>query len=82
LGIIAILHKKGSGIKPGTVQSLIAAGYTRKQAAGVMNVKANTVGTNIFRIREKYAAVGREARTKLLLHIRAQEDGLIIPHRQ
>jgi two-component system nitrate/nitrite response regulator NarL len=62
--------------------SLIAAGYTHKQAAGVMNVSDNTVGTNIFRIREKYAAVGREARTKLLLHIRAQEDGLVIPHRQ
>ncbi|QHK22658.1 DNA-binding response regulator (plasmid) [Pseudarthrobacter psychrotolerans] len=61
--------------------SLIAAGYTHKQAAVAMNITDNTVDKNIFRIRKKYAAVGREARTKLLLHIRAQEDGLIIPHR-
>lgn len=61
--------------------ALYAAGFTRAQIAKRMNVSPNTVGTNIRRIREKYAAAGRAAVTKLELHHRAVEDG-ILPHRE
>ncbi len=40
-----------------------ATGFTRGQIATRMNISANTVGTNIKRIREKYAAAGRYAPT-------------------
>ncbi|WP_218713744.1 response regulator transcription factor [Arthrobacter sp. BF1] len=46
---------------------LYATGFTGVQIARRMNVSANTVGTNIKRIREKYAAAGRYAPTKLAL---------------
>lgn len=35
--------------------------------------------TNIDRIREKYARIGRPAPTKIDLRIRAIEDGLVEP---
>ena len=54
-----------------------ATGFTRGQIATRMNITTNTVGTNIKRIREKYAAAGRYAPTKLELYRRALEDGLI-----
>jgi two-component system nitrate/nitrite response regulator NarL len=56
---------------------LYAAGFTRSKIAARMNVSANTIGTNIRRIREKYAAAGRAAVTKLELHHRAVEDGIL-----
>ncbi|MFQ4147428.1 response regulator transcription factor [Arthrobacter sp. LAPM80] len=56
-----------------------ATGFTRGQIATRMNISANTVGTNIKRIREKYAAAGRHAPTKLELYHRALEDGVIAP---
>lgn len=56
---------------------LYATGFTGVQIARRMNVSANTVGTNIKRIREKYAAAGRYAPTKLELYHRALEDGII-----
>jgi hypothetical protein len=46
-----------------------------------MNVSSNTVGTNIKRIREKYAAADRPAATKLELYHRAVEDGVLPPER-
>ena len=55
---------------------LYAAGFTRGQIASRMNVTANTVGTNIKRIREKYASAGRYSPTKLELYHRAMEDGI------
>ncbi|MFB9164995.1 MULTISPECIES: response regulator transcription factor [Arthrobacter] len=54
-----------------------ATGFTGVQIARRMNVSVNTVGTNIKRIREKYAAAGRYAPTKLELYHRALEDGII-----
>ncbi|WP_269938950.1 response regulator transcription factor [Arthrobacter sp. HY1533] len=54
-----------------------ATGFTRGQIATRMNISANTVGTNIKRIREKYAAAGRFAPTKLELYHRALEDGVV-----
>ncbi|ALO66504.1 hypothetical protein AS189_08385 [Arthrobacter alpinus] len=58
---------------------LYATGFTGVQIARRMNVSANTVGTNIKRIREKYAAAGRYAPTKLELYHRALEDGILAP---
>lgn len=55
---------------------LYASGFTRSQIASRMNIKSNTVGTNIKRIREKYAAAGRYSPTKLELFHRATEDGI------
>lgn len=60
---------------------LYATGFTGVQIARRMNVSANTVGTNIKRIREKYAAAGRYAPTKLELYHRALEDGIIAADR-
>ena len=40
-------------------------------------ITASTVGTHLQRIRQKYAEVGRPARTKLALAIRAVQDGLV-----
>lgn len=60
---------------------LYATGFTGVQIARRMNVSANTVGTNIRRIREKYAAAGRYAPTKLELYHRALEDGIIAADR-
>lgn len=56
---------------------LYASGYTGVQVGHRMNIKANTVNTNIKRIREKYAAAGRYAPTKIELRKRAVEDGLL-----
>ncbi|MGA7203595.1 MAG: response regulator transcription factor [Specibacter sp.] len=56
---------------------LYATGFTAGQIGTRMNISANTVGTNIKRIREKYAAAGRHAPTKLELYHRALEDGVI-----
>ena len=44
-----------------------------------MGIKQSAVKTNIDRIREKYARVGRPAPTKIDLRIRAIEDGLVEP---
>lgn len=58
---------------------LYAAGFTRSQIASRMNVTENTIGTNIKRIREKYAAADRPALSKLELYHRAVEDGYYSP---
>ena len=42
-----------------------------------MGIKQSAVKTNIDRIREKYARIGRPAPTKIDLRIRAIEDGLV-----
>lgn len=56
---------------------LYATGFTGTQVGIRMNIKANTVNTNIKRIREKYAAAGRYSPTKIELRKRAVEDGII-----
>lgn len=52
-----------------------------KTEVGVtLYIAATTVRTHLQRIREKYAAVGRPAPTKLALGIRAIQDGLVSIH--
>lgn len=56
---------------------LYASGFAQVQVARRMGIKQSAVKTNIDRIREKYARVGRPAPTKIDLRIRAIEDGLV-----
>ncbi|MDD0858616.1 response regulator transcription factor [Arthrobacter alpinus] len=83
---LAIAHSSDSGFVAAELSGreretlkLYATGFTGVQIARRMNVSANTVGTNIKRIREKYAAAGRYAPTKLELYHRALEDGILAP---
>lgn len=58
---------------------LYASGFAQVQVARRMGIKQSAVKTNIDRIREKYARIGRPAPTKIDLRIRAIEDGLVEP---
>ena len=50
---------------------------SKDDASRELVVAPATVGTHISRIRKKYEAVGRPARTKLRLMVRAVQDGVI-----
>jgi DNA-binding NarL/FixJ family response regulator len=56
-----------------------AAGETAAGVAEIMGLSRETVANYVGRIRFKYAAVGRPAATKVHLHRRAIEDGLLEP---
>ena len=58
---------------------LYASGFAQVQVARRIGIKQSAVKTNIDRIREKYARIGRPAPTKIDLRIRAIEDGLVEP---
>lgn len=55
--------------------ALYAGGLPLKSVARQLNVGYETAKTYLDRVRDKYALVGREARTKVDLRQRAQEDG-------
>ena len=57
--------------------TLYASGLPMKSVARRIGVTPHTAKSYIDRVREKYNDVGREARTKLELRIRAVEDGLL-----
>jgi two-component system, NarL family, uhpT operon response regulator UhpA len=57
--------------------ALYASGLPLKSVARRLGVTPNTAKSYLDRVREKYADAGREARTKLELHRRAVEDGLL-----
>lgn len=59
------------------VLSRYASGQTAEKVAAALVLSRETVVDHLRRIRSKYAAVGREAPTKIDLHRRAIEDGLI-----
>ena len=50
---------------------------TKEEAAKKLFVSPSTVNTHISRIRLKYEAVGRTAKTKSTLMYRAIQDGLV-----
>jgi two-component system uhpT operon response regulator UhpA len=56
---------------------LYASGLPLKGVAEHLDISVETAKTYLSRVREKYALAGREARTKIALHRRAVEDGLI-----
>jgi DNA-binding NarL/FixJ family response regulator len=57
--------------------ALYASGLPLKSVARQLDISVETAKTYLSRVREKYAAAGREARTKIALHQRAVEDGLL-----
>ena len=61
------------------VEVLIAwlASDSKKEVTERLLLADSTVSTYIQRVRSKYAAVGRPARTKVRLLLRALEDGYI-----
>jgi DNA-binding NarL/FixJ family response regulator len=59
------------------VLALYAAGETAERVAAALFVSRETVVDHIRRIRAKYAAADRPARTKVDLYRRAVEDGLV-----
>ena len=56
---------------------LYASGLPMKSVARSMKISFDTAKCYLDRVREKYAAAGREARTKIELHRRAVEDNLL-----
>ena len=56
---------------------LYASGLPLKSVAEHLDISTETAKTYLGRVREKYALAGREARTKIALHRRAVEDGLL-----
>ena len=56
---------------------LYSSGLTQDMVARRMGIAASTVKHYLDRVREKYAAAGIAARTKIELHARAREDGFL-----
>lgn len=56
---------------------LYASGLPLKTVARQLDISVETAKTYLTRVRDKYALAGREARTKIALHQRAVEDGLL-----
>jgi DNA-binding NarL/FixJ family response regulator len=59
------------------VLALYASGETAAGVAELMGLSRDTVTNYVGRIRAKYSSVGRAAATKVDLHRRASEDGLL-----
>jgi two-component system, NarL family, uhpT operon response regulator UhpA len=66
-------------LSPQELRALIlyASGLPMKSVARRLGVSVHTAKGYIDRVREKYAQAGRAAHTKLELHQRAVEDGLL-----
>jgi len=56
---------------------LYASGLTLDGVAAALNVKPDTAKKYLARVKDKYAAVGRPARTKVELGREAMRDGLV-----
>ena len=61
------------------VLALYVDGLQEQEVAALLEIAESTVEEHLKRIRRKYAAVERPARTKLELYKRAIEDGIIPP---
>lgn len=68
-----------AGLSPqeARVLALYASNLTMQEVANRLHISYDTAKCYIDRARSKYEAAGRAARTKLELHRRAIEDGLI-----
>lgn len=69
------LSRPGLSVQEQRVLRLYASGLPMKSVARRMGVKTDTARSYLTRVREKYAAAGKESRSKLDLHRRAVEDG-------
>jgi DNA-binding NarL/FixJ family response regulator len=56
---------------------LYASGLPMKSVARRLGVSFDTAKCYVDRVRDKYERTGREARTKIELRQRAEEDGLL-----
>lgn len=59
------------------VLALYASGMSLKQVAFTLDIKPSSAKQHIDRVRTKYAKLGRDASTKIDLHRRAVEDGIL-----
>ena len=59
------------------VLALYASGETAAEIAEAMSLSRETVSNYVGKIRTKYALAGRPAATKVALHVRAREDGIL-----
>ncbi len=59
------------------VLELYASGETAQSIAERMSLSRDTIVNYVGRIRTKYALAGRPASTKVDLHLRAREDGIL-----
>jgi DNA-binding NarL/FixJ family response regulator len=59
------------------ILALYASGEKAQTVAAITGLSSGTISDYIGRIRTKYARVGRSAQTKVDLHVRAIEDGLL-----
>lgn len=73
----AALPSAGLSPRERQVLSLYASGETAARIGDITGISVNTVSKYVGRIRTKYALVGRDADTKIALHQRASEDGLL-----
>lgn len=69
----------GPALSPQERRALVlyASGLPLKSVARQLDISMETAKTYLTRVREKYSQAGREARTKIALHRRAVEDGLL-----
>lgn len=58
---------------------LYASGLTLEAVASALGIKQDTAKKYLSRVKNKYAEVGRPARTKLDLNLVAQQDGYLDP---
>lgn len=73
----AALPSAGLSPREREVLALYASGETAARIGDITGISVNTVSKYVGRIRTKYALVGRDAETKIALHRRASEDGLL-----
>jgi len=80
-GMMALDHDEvpSPALSPQERRALVlyASGLPLKTVARQLDISVETAKTYLTRVRDKYAHAGREARTKIALHQRAVEDGLL-----
>ena len=62
------------------VLALYATGETAERVGALLHISRSTVIEHVKRIRERYSAAGRPARSKHDLFTRAVEDGIVEPN--
>jgi two-component system uhpT operon response regulator UhpA len=77
--VAGLPDESGPALSPQERRALVlyASGLPLKSVARQLDISVETAKTYLTRVREKYAQAGREARTKIALHRRAVEDGLL-----
>ncbi|MFD6163996.1 response regulator [Oerskovia sp. NPDC060287] len=77
----AAVQDAGLTARESQVLELYASGEKADRVARMLGITRETVLDHVRRIRTKYAAVDRQAHTKVDLYRRAVEDGMLAPPR-